>query len=137
MKTFRYIGLALSAIMLCLNFSACSDDKDDSNSLEKIIVGVWTQDGDNDIFVVNADGTGFWYDNLLSYLKHEEENSDPFTWTCKDNKWLTIKYEREYEWEEEGEELVAKSISANKIVWFDDFNDYTDTWTWERYMPNN
>ena len=131
MKTFRYIGLTLSAIMLCLNFSACSDDKDDSNSLEKIIVGVWTQDGDDDIPVINADGTGFWYYDLLSYLKHDEENGEPLSWTCNDNKWITIKLESE------GEELlVPESISANKIVWLDENRD-DGHWIWERYMPNN
>lgn len=30
MKTLRFIGMALLAIVLCVNFSACSDDDEDS-----------------------------------------------------------------------------------------------------------
>ena len=29
MKTLRYVGMAVLAIMLCVNFTACSDDEDE------------------------------------------------------------------------------------------------------------
>lgn len=41
MKTLRFIGMALLAIVLCVNFSACSDD--DEDSLPSSIAGTeWT-----------------------------------------------------------------------------------------------
>ena len=39
MKTLRYFGLALLAIVLCINLSACSDDGETSSTPN--ILGTW------------------------------------------------------------------------------------------------
>ena len=31
MKTLRFIGMALIAVIMCVNFVACSDDDEESN----------------------------------------------------------------------------------------------------------
>lgn len=45
-----------------MNFTACSEGEESENTeisgLKEILVGVWVQYGDDDIFVFNADGTG-------------------------------------------------------------------------------
>ena len=40
MKTFRLIGMALFAIMMCVNFTACSIDDDEEN-FESSLIGTW------------------------------------------------------------------------------------------------
>ena len=42
MRTFRLIGMTLLMIMLTVNFTACSDDEEDTSSYSTDIVGVWT-----------------------------------------------------------------------------------------------
>lgn len=42
MKTWRFIGMVLLAVILCVNFTACSDDeeeKGESGNLNGIIIG--------------------------------------------------------------------------------------------------
>ena len=40
MKAFRLIGMALFAIMMCVNFTACSSDDDEEN-FESSLIGTW------------------------------------------------------------------------------------------------
>lgn len=40
MKAFRLIGMALFAIMMCVNFTACSSDDDEEN-FESSYMGTW------------------------------------------------------------------------------------------------
>ena len=42
MKTLRFIGMAIVAIIMSVNFVACSDDDDDNP-----IVGTWRSEVDN------------------------------------------------------------------------------------------
>lgn len=41
MKAFRLIGMALFAIMMCVNFTACSSDDDDEENFESSLIGTW------------------------------------------------------------------------------------------------
>lgn len=38
MKTLRFIGMALIAVIMCVNFVACSDDDEEANAT---IEGTW------------------------------------------------------------------------------------------------
>ncbi len=138
------VAVALCAIM-SLSFVGCSDDDDEGagDELKSIIVGTWAQDGDNDILVVNANGTGVIYDSPELY--EQKKDGASFTWTYKDG-WIKAGIAGVQE-----EELRAKSVSKNKIVWqryaiasedYDPSEDewdghdafgYYDYWTWERY----
>lgn len=68
MKTLRFIGMAIVAIIMSVNFVACSDDDDDNP-----IVGVWQNDDEDEHLrlTFNADGTGeeylFWDNDSESY----------------------------------------------------------------------
>ena len=74
-----------------MNFTACSEDEESENTeisgLKEILVGVWVQDGDDDIFVFNADGTGFVYANEESYLDNSYYTL--LSWT-NNNEWIYI-----------------------------------------------
>ena len=117
MKTFRFIGMALLAVVMCVNFAACSDDDEEkvaSDNLNKIIIGAWAQDGDDDIFVVNADGTGIGYEDEDEELYEQNEQCYTFVWAQK-NEWIELDIDFYGTLQEE--ELRPESVSANKIVW--------------------
>ena len=78
------VSVALCVIM-AIAFTSCSDD--DEDELTSIIVGAWVQDGDNDIFVVNANGTGVGYEDLTDYQNNREGYK--FNWSYKDG-WVNI-----------------------------------------------
>ena len=99
MRTFRLIGMTLLMIMLTVNFTACSDDEEDTSSYSTDIVGVWTivcdegweiddngekdswKEEDADLFLkFYEDGTGTHAD---------DQDFNPFTWSITDNK-LTL-----------------------------------------------
>lgn len=77
------VAVALCVIM-SMAFTSCSDDDDEpaGDELTSIIVGSWAQDGDNDILVVNANGTGVGYENLTDYQNNHEGYK--FNWSYKD-----------------------------------------------------
>ena len=138
MKTLRFIGVALLAIVLTVSFATCSDnDETTSDNLTEIIVGAWAQDGDDDIFVINAGGTGIGYEDAELY--EQNEPCYTFDWAQK-NEWLELDIDFYGTLQEE--ELRPESVSANKIVWrrYRDYDTGTedafgwyDLWTWERY----
>lgn len=141
MKTLRFIGMALLAVVMCVNFAACSDndeEKAESDNLTEIIVGAWAQDGDDDIFVINTNGTGVVYEDETLFKNDEDGN--PFRWTYN-NDWVYVSIV--YATGVQEEELRVESVSSNKIVWRryrknyethnkDAFGWY-ELWTWERY----
>ena len=133
------VTVALCVIM-AMAFTSCSDDDDEpaADDLTTIIVGTWAQDGDNDIFVVNANGTGVVYDSPELYA--QKKDGANFTWSYKDG-WVRASIAGVQE-----EEVRAKTVSKNKIVWqrydkeatdgdgYDkDAFGYYELWTWERY----
>ena len=88
MKTLRFIGMAIVAIIMSVNFVACSDDDDDNP-----IVGVWQNDDEDEHLRLkfNADGSGeeylFWDNDSESYRHQFTYTYDSATST------LVITYE--------------------------------------------
>lgn len=41
MKTLRFIGMAIIAVIMSVNFVACSSDDDDENESNSPLVGTW------------------------------------------------------------------------------------------------
>lgn len=122
----------MMCVVMMSAFSSCKND-DSSENLEKTVVGVWVQDGDNDILVLTQDGRGSWYDGINEYKNNEVYES--FTWHVSD-EWLYFS---------ENRKMRPISISKNKIVWkeYDEWIDDNDSdgydsfgyyviWTWER-----
>lgn len=62
MRTLRLIGMAIVAVIMCVNFTACSDD-DDEEQGGNAVVGTWSTeiytDGDyyTTLITYNADGS--------------------------------------------------------------------------------
>ena len=139
MKTFRFIGMALFAIFMCVNFTSCSGSDDDPTEenvtdLNKIIIGTWVQDGDDDVMVLKSDKTVTWYENEADYKNNEV--SDIMEWEVK-GEWLKIYVNGRLH-----TEARPKEVNNNVIIWkdYDEYeNDYSDSygnyrlWTWERY----
>ena len=139
MKTFRFIGMALFAVLMCVNFASCSGSDDDPTEenvtdLNKIIIGTWVQDGDDDVMVIKSDKTVTWYENEADYKNNEV--SDIMEWEVK-GEWLKI-----YDNGRLHTEARPKEVNTNVIIWkdYDEYeNDYSDSygdyrlWTWERY----
>lgn len=138
MKTFRMVGMALFAVLMCVNFAACGGSDDDpteepTTDLSKIIIGTWVQDGDDDIMVIKSDKTLTWYENETDYKNNEV--SEIYQWEVK-GEWLNLYYEGRQK------EMRPKEIKENIIIWkeYGEYNDdYSDSygsydlWTWERY----
>lgn len=54
MKTLRFIGMALLAVVLCVNFAACSDDDDEPQTPSNLIGTVWVGTNPNTGFEVEV-----------------------------------------------------------------------------------
>ena len=58
MKSYRTIGMEVLAVFMCVSFTACSDE-DDESSVHPL-VGAWTRllgDGRSEIYEFKSDGT--------------------------------------------------------------------------------
>ena len=80
MKTLRFIGMAVVAIIMSVNFVACSDDDDDNP-----IVGTWRSEVSNnsyDSFTFNTDGSGIWQE----YRNNNQIDSDTFKYSIDGDK---------------------------------------------------
>jgi hypothetical protein len=149
-KSLKHLQ-SLVAVALCvimsMTLSSCSDDDEPAgDDLVKVMAGTWAQDGDNDILVISADGSGLTYNNPMDYESNEVNCL--IRWSYKDG-WVYLSFV----YDDGGcqdEEMRAISVSKNKIVWqryeknTDDVNNrpdhynhdsfgYYTLWTWERY----
>lgn len=128
-KTFlKLLSMAMIAV-LSFTFSSCSDDDEESasNELTSVMIGAWSQDGDDDIFVIKANGTGFHYD-CPEWYEHDE-NPNPVTWSCSDGLFV-LSLGGDYEGQVEY--MRAESVSDDKIVW----RRYEDPAGWELYYED-
>lgn len=137
MKTLRFIGMALLAMVLSVSFTACSDngDKDEITS-NSFLIGVWIESWYDDIIELKADRSGYY----AEFLDDTEVAS--FHWTYKDGMLTYVMADGEIE------EARLVNQSEDKILWKhyvnypdaynsnvikkDDYGYYY-MWTWERY----
>ena len=84
MKTFRIIGMALFAVLMCVNFTACSEKGGDDENTEKyseLILGTWKK-GDRVTLNFKPDGTLTRY---ISYGTVGDETQEGW-WKISGNK---------------------------------------------------
>ncbi|MBC5606890.1 DUF5640 domain-containing protein [Bacteroides difficilis] len=114
MKTLRFIGMAIVAIIMSVNFVACSDDDDDNP-----IVGTWRSEVSNnsyDSFTFNTDGSGIWQ----AYRDNRQTDSDTFKYSIDGDK-ITFTWA-------DGEIYTSTfSISGNRLTIKD--NEDSETYT--------
>ena len=137
MKTFRMIGMALFAVLMCVNFASCggSDDEpieeekeeDVVVSKKKLIEMTWANSSET------IHSYKFTYDNngKLSKLKHEVINKDGevagtanYSYNWSDNQ---IKIS----WDEIPEFDSSCNINNNLITEVKDFNGLKYTFTYD------
>ena len=61
MKTFRFIGMALLAIVMCVNFASCSSDDDEKDN-SSLLIGRWQLVSDREVYEFKANGEFFLYE---------------------------------------------------------------------------
>lgn len=118
MKTLRLIGMALIAIVMSVNFVACSDD-DDENPLFGTWVSVYTENSVEykEVETFNSDGTGSsaYYENG----KIDKEGVRNFKYAFDEStKILT------YIWADgDTYAMRVKELTSSKLVLVDDVDD--------------
>ena len=131
MRNFKLIGMALLAIMLCMNFVSCSDD-------------------DKDIDVISLEGTwGMTYCKYFDYRDNSlsEEEYNPYApsennekWVIKklgDNKYSCVVYvsDDKGNWEIDGD--WTGILNDNKIILsIDDDNDDEEDVVLNKSIPS-
>lgn len=138
MKTLRFIGMALFAIVLSVNFAACSEEKDDDDDFVALLTSAaWRNSGDNDVFTFSEDGTGFIYECLEDYRNGLEEGSS-LKWTYA-NGVMTVEHYYDGDVSDYGYTEVWTVLSSSKTqivfdVYSEDEDDpeYDYVWTLTR-----
>lgn len=102
----RYFKAVLMLLLVCIPFSflqSCSDDDEKQSEFEKIITkGAWSQNGDDDIFIFNSDGTWYTYESPEDF-GNKEEGGYAGTWSYSNN---TLTMKELYVWYDDVKEPV-------------------------------
>lgn len=114
MKTFRLIGMALLAIVLCVNFASCSSDDDEDSTL-KLLQGVW-YDANTDgypYFIVEKDHC--YFSDQPSTVNYDEKYK--YTFDSKTNILYCYGYNSEENTYDDDAWLIrVKSISNTNLT---------------------
>ena len=120
MKTLRFIGMAIIAVIMSVNFAACSSDDDDENKSDSPLVGTWMmtksiKDGhtripgqngfDNGLgLVFSANGT------FYNLVENEKAEDGKYSYDEKGNA-LTLIYT-----DDETVHCTVKSFSESALI---------------------
>lgn len=101
MKTLRYIGIAIFAVVMCVNFAACSSDDDEEEALKEhdpTLYDEWIENSSKYIvdyycFYKNGTGSHGSYEPGIDWVTAD----DDFTWYTVNNKYIYINgHQHEY-----------------------------------------
>ena len=115
MKTFRMLGMVVVAIMMSLNFVACSNE-DTPEGYDEMIVGTWENEV-GDIYVFKKGGA-------FSYIDMEYDSSVTGTWTIAGDMLSMTSVVGTYR-EIRNEQI--RSITSTKMVWYNEDMRYEST----------
>lgn len=120
MKTLRFIGMAIIAVIMSVNFVACSSDDDDENKSDSPLVGTWMmtksiKDGHTRIpgqngfdsglgLVFSANGT------FYNLVENEKAEDGKYSYDEKGNA-LTLIYT-----DDETVHCTVKSFSESALI---------------------
>ena len=123
MKTLRFIGMAIVAIIMSVNFVACSDD-DDENPL----VGTWVSIENRnsveykDVMTINSDGTGS--SAIYENGQIDKDGVDNFRYTYDENsKVFTWIWEEDSDGESDVYSMHVRELTGYKLVLVDDMDE--------------
>ncbi|WP_298072874.1 hypothetical protein [uncultured Bacteroides sp.] len=120
MKTFRSLGMALLAVVMCVNLASCSSDdgEEESNggkSTIELLQGIWYDpytDG-YPYFIVEKDYC--YFSDYPSAVYYEEKHK--YTFNSKNNILTCYQYyEDDGTYDDEPFYLRVKSISDTKLI---------------------
>lgn len=141
MKTFKMIGIALMAVLMCVNFTSCSEDDDLTKgedglltSGKKLVKMVESWEGETDLVWT------FNYDNNGRLLKAVLEDSDTYDITWGDNK-IVCKVNDDYTRTLTLADGLVQEVApnseiytynkANRLIDVEDIDGYGITATWK------
>ena len=123
MKTLRMFGMALLAVLMCVNFVSCSndDDEESAETYAELIIGTWilVDEDYSGSLTFRTDGTG---------TATEDSWSDPFTWKLSDST-ITFTMPNE-DGTNDVWDVTIKELTDTKLVLssYDDGEYWTDTY---------
>ncbi len=118
--------MAIVAVMMCVNFAACSDD-DDEDTPNNPLIGTWQETDDKNDYIIwtfKTDGTGV----EEGFYQGDFEDPASFTYTY-DNKTsiLVINYDA-YAGEDFETDSYDVTINGNTMTTKDREYGYKSTW---------
>ena len=135
MKTLRFFGMTLLMVMLAVNFTACSnDDEEEQTIIEQAnLIGKWqstwekihkVENGKEVVISDEAYTNGFWEfkaDGTCIESRADGGYTETSRWSLKNNK-LTISYNDGY-----SDVLTVNELTAAKLVLaFEDWDTMDD-----------
>lgn len=85
MKTFRFLGIAIIAILMIVNFTSCSSDDDEKDN-SSLLIGRWQLVSDREVYEFKANGEFFLYE-----YDEDGDIGAKGTWEKSDNS-LKLKF---------------------------------------------
>ena len=116
MKTLRFIGMAIVAIIMSVNFAACSDDDEEGNNGNNPLVGTWIDDDGSYeaiIWKFNADGTGI--EQLTEGGQPTDTYSFTYTYDAKTTV-LTVTYKEDGDLVPTDIDTYLKKFVADSVI---------------------
>ena len=113
MKTFRMIGMALLAILMCVNFTSCSssDNEEDEPASTNMLIGTWNKVSE---FKRTEYADGSYKENESNSDNHFrlvfKSNNKGESYEYENGKWIK---ENDFTWELNGSKLYMDEGYGN------------------------
>ena len=119
MKTFRFIGMALLAIVMCVNFASCSSDNDEESnggkSTQELLQGIWYDAYTDDCPYFIVEKGYCYFANQPSTVYYVEKYK--YTFDSKSNTLMCYGYDEESDtYDNEPWYIRVKSVSDTKLI---------------------
>ena len=128
MKTLRFIGMAIIAVIMSVNFVACSSDDNDENENNSPLVGTWVNiENKNsmeykEVMTINENGTGLSANYTNGQL--DKDGVDNFRYTYDENsKVFTWIWEEDSDGEVDVYSMHVRELTGSKLVLVDDMDE--------------
>ena len=113
MKTFRFIGMALVAVLMCVNFISCSssDNEEDEPASTNMLIGTWNKVSE---FKRTEYADGSYKENESNSDNHFrlvfKSNNKGESYEYENGKWIK---ENDFTWELNGSKLYMDEGYGN------------------------
>ena len=129
MKTLRLLGMALIAVFMCGNFTACSsdDDGDSNKSTIELLKGTWFDEDEEDYPYFIMENEYLYFSPNTSTVTTNRGLKYKYTFDSQTNIITCYQYDfEEHSYSNEAIYFKVTSISSTKLILeIEDFNDQT------------